>query len=157
MVFTTQLFFWKQQSVRIADRSMGHRLPRQTARKSRGGRGLPEKTNNVRDSIEDGRGKRPATGDGGGAADQSLQDASYRPLTPSERDTYRPLTPPESKEVSSTSCSSRTGCWVTGSKDFMKSLYLTSTVFRTTLTSPWNCRRRKREYRDLYGFRFVSL
>jgi hypothetical protein len=81
---------------------MGRRLPRQTARKSTGGRGLPDKTNNARDinedDSEDHRGKRPVTGDGGGAVDQTPQDA-YRPLTPSERDAYRPLTPPESKEV----------------------------------------------------------
>ena len=81
---------------------MGRRLPCQTARKSTGGRGLPDKTNNARDisedDREDGRGKRPTAGGGGGATSQPPQDA-YRPLTPSERDTYRPLTPPESKEV----------------------------------------------------------
>ena len=81
---------------------MGRRLPRQTARKSTGGHGLPDKTNNARDSSEDGseddHGKRSVAGGGVGAAGQPPKDA-YRPLTPSEMDTYRPLTPPESKEV----------------------------------------------------------
>jgi hypothetical protein len=65
-----------------------------------GERRLPDKTNNARDSSEDGseevRGKRPtaagAAAGGRAAAGQSPQD-TY------ERDAYRPLTQPESQEV----------------------------------------------------------
>ena len=57
---------------------MGRRLPRHTARKSTGERRLPDKTNNTRDSSEDGsevvRGKRPAAGGGDGAGGQPPED-----------------------------------------------------------------------------------
>jgi hypothetical protein len=77
---------------------MGLRLPRLTDRKSTGYRRLPDKTNNARDSSEDGneevRGKRPsapAAAGGRAAAGQPPQD-TY------ERDTYRPLNQPEKEE-----------------------------------------------------------
>ena len=99
-VQVTDWFNWARKT--HSWREKGRRLPRQTARKSTGGRGLPDKTNNARDNSEDGsedgRGKRSVAGGGDGAADQTPQDA-YRPLTPSEMDAYRPLTPPENKEV----------------------------------------------------------
>jgi hypothetical protein len=57
---------------------MGRRLPCHTARKSMGERRLPDKTNNARDSSEDGsevvRGKRPAAGGGGGTGGQPPED-----------------------------------------------------------------------------------
>ena len=75
---------------------MGRRLPRQTARKSTGERRLPDKTNNARDSSEDGseevrgtaaRGppRPPAAGAGARAATSQRQNERHEQQLPDNR------------------------------------------------------------------------